>query len=130
MNNKGFTLIETIIAIAILTVGIFSVFQIFPFIFKVTETSNHSTVASNLAQGSIETELNNAYEDIAIGEKPLTAYEAPYSNYSYQVSIGYINQNLEQAETDQGLKKIVVTVNWNERGKTKQTQLATVVNDN
>lgn len=63
--TKGITLIEVIIAVAILSLGIIGVLQAFPLSAHLAKTAQMSTVASELGQARIEQELSRQYDDVA-----------------------------------------------------------------
>ncbi len=116
-NQNGLTLIEAAITIAVLLIGIIAIVQIFPLAFKVGKTAEEATVAVNLAQAKIEEMFYLDYDNIAIGtieaKHRLSAdSENPFYYYQRQTDAEYVDQNLNTALTDTGLKKITVTVYW------------------
>ena len=68
VQNKGITLIETIMAVSILSLGIIGVLQAFPLGAHLAKTSQMSTVATELGQAKIEQELARPYNDLAVAE--------------------------------------------------------------
>lgn len=67
-QNKGITLIETIMAVSILSLGIIGVLQAFPLGAHLAKTAQMSTVATELGQAKIEQELARPYNDLAVAE--------------------------------------------------------------
>ena len=129
-KKNGFTIIETTVAIGILAVGLLAVVQVFPFGTKMTRISRHITVANNIAQGIMDEELDQAYEDMPVGtsarEKVSPNPNDPFYIYEKEITVEYINGDLDYSTTDLGMKKIIVKIYWQEQGQQKQTQLATI----
>jgi prepilin-type N-terminal cleavage/methylation domain-containing protein len=116
-TNRGFTLIESAVAIAILTIGLFAVIQFFPLSIEVIGNSQRTTTASNLGLSKIE-ELNGlAYDDLTVGvfEIKQRVSNDPNNylyNYQRQVDIETLDSDLNPSASDLGLKEITVTVFW------------------
>ena len=66
-NEKGFTLIEALVAMAILTIGILALITMQTTAFKGNSKARGITTASNWAQDRIETLFNTKYELLADG---------------------------------------------------------------
>lgn len=116
-HSKGFTIIESTIAIAVLTIGLWSVVQFFPFSLKVIGDSQNITVASNLTVAKIEEISSLDYDSISIGTiEAKAAISSDPSNYLYnyqrEVVVELIDSSFNTTVTDIGLKKITVTVYW------------------
>jgi prepilin-type N-terminal cleavage/methylation domain-containing protein len=115
--NKGFTIIEATVAISILLIGLLAVTQFFPFSLKIINNSQNFTTASNLAVAKIEELRSLNYDNIGTGTiETKTRLSADPSNYLYayqrQTVVQYLDSNFNTSETDQGIKKINVTVYW------------------
>lgn len=63
-KNKGFTLIESIIALSILSIGIIACLQVFAFGLKLAQNAKQKTQNILEAQAQIETELTKPYDQI------------------------------------------------------------------
>lgn len=116
-NSKGFTIIESAVAIAVLMVGLWAVVQFFPFSLKVIGDSQNITVASNLVVAKIEEISSTAYDSIDTGtievKAPISSDPSSYlNNYQREVVVELIDSNFNTTVTDVGLKKITVTVFW------------------
>ena len=116
-KQKGFTVIEATIAIAVLAIGIVAVSNFFPFSLKIIGDSRHITIASNLALSKIEDIQSQQYDSIEVGiieSKHRLSTSTDHYLYSYQreTKIEYLDSNLATSETDIGMKKIKVTVYW------------------
>jgi len=126
--KKAFTIIEIIVAITVLTIGVLGVSVFFSLALKATDSANHITSASNLAQGVIDAELVKSYDGTAntIRVRFSTDSASPYYNYYKTVNISLIDQNLAPSGTDVGLKKIEVIVDWQEGTEVKDVQISTI----
>lgn len=116
-NSKGFTLIESTVAIAILMVGIWTVVQSFPIAIRIIGDSQNLTVASNLTVAQIEEIGSLDYDLIGTGtietKQPVSSDPNSYlNNYQRQTVVELIDSNFNTSATDIGLKKITVTVFW------------------
>lgn len=63
-KNKGFTLIEAIIALSILSLAIIAWLQVFSLGLKLAQNAKKQTMEIFQAQGQIEEELTKPYEQI------------------------------------------------------------------
>lgn len=69
VSNQGFTLIEVIIAIAVLTIGILSLYSMHVSAINGNATANNLTTRSSWASDRIELLLNNPYDDYKLKDK-------------------------------------------------------------
>lgn len=119
--TKGITLIETIIAVAILALGIVGVLQAFPLGVHLAKTAQLSTTAVQLGQAKIEENVAKHYNDVLVGDA--------LENYNQIVGFGAFKRltkincvraaDLSVAACDYDLtndpnpmKKIEVIVSW------------------
>ena len=66
-NHQGFSVIESAMAMIILTVGLFAVVQFFPLSLKIVGNSQQTTTATNLALKQIEAISQLNYDNITPG---------------------------------------------------------------
>lgn len=119
-NPKGFTLVEAIIAIFIITIGIVAVLQLFPVSLQQQKMAEMSTVASQLGQEKIEEILSQSYETLSTGTTTenygtITGFSA----FKRETRINCVNSNLQSVACNYDstndpnpLKKIEMTVYW------------------
>ncbi len=101
MNKKGFTLIEVLIALAILGIISISLIQGTAVVIKHNAYLEHRKIAIELAQGVINRISTLPYDSIATGNA--------------NKKIGSINYQESWNITDLGdIKRIEVTVSWSE----------------
>lgn len=124
--QKGLTLIEAIVAVFILAVGIFGILQMFPVALQREHLAKKSTVASYLAQETIEEFLSRSYDSVSmeVGTTTTTTTD----QYQIEVAINWIDpdNNLQATTTDLGIKKIKVVISWEEGVPPKSLETATL----
>ena len=113
INNKGFSLVEILVSVFIVTVALLAIIKVFPFGIKVNKASEDLTVANGLAQSKIEQLSSLSYDDLTVGTIE-TREHVPTVNsiYERESTISYLDGNLQNTNSNQGLKKITVTVYW------------------
>ena len=111
-NKKGFTIIEAMVAIFVLTLGIVAVLCLFPLSLQTRKFSEMKTVASQLAQAKIEEIAIHSYDDIPIGTIDEGQLDSPFGAYTRQLVVNYVDSDLQSSASNIGLKKIEVTVSW------------------
>jgi len=119
LSKKGFTLIELMVAIAILGIAAIGIFQTFGVGFQAMADAKYRTVATNIAQEKLE-EVKNSVK---------VAY--PYYSVETQVVSGtsYTVIVVTNSQED-NLEQVYVTVSWHDRqGNEKNVQLETLVYD-
>jgi len=132
-KSYGFTLIEVLIAMSIFAISILSVAGFFVYANKNIRFARNTTIASNLAQKLIEENLAKSYQELNLGTSTKTRFSndpaSSYYSFQYQEEIGLINSDLNPITTDIGLKKILVTIYWQEGTVEKNVQMATIKNE-
>lgn len=114
-NQQGFSLIEIMVAILILTVTFISLMYSFPFGLSITKGAENATIASYLAQDKIEELHSLGYDNIGVGtieiKHQLSADPSSYL-YSFQrkTVVDYVDGDLQTSVSDLGLKRISATI--------------------
>lgn len=147
-NQKGISVIEIIVCLAIIMIAFWSFSGIAQYSLKIQEQSNAKIEAINLASEAIEairSVRNESWNNISsllletkyypiISENKwiLTLTDPGIISGTYDRSIIIeqvyrdINDNISESGTeDNQTKKITALVEWNDRGKTKQIDLIT-----
>jgi prepilin-type N-terminal cleavage/methylation domain-containing protein len=119
--NRGFTILETMVAILVLTIGITAVLQVFPLCTNIQKSNEMENQAIFLAQEKIEQEIFKTYENIQIGTIIEDPVYSPYERFVRETNI-----TLEEAGPDSGLKKIEVIVRWNSVFSLKEGEMSIV----
>jgi len=124
--NKGFTILETMVAVLILTIGIIAVLQVFPLCINIQKSNEMENQAIFLAQEKMEQEIFKTYESIQVGTTLESPMSSPYERFSRETKITYLNSDLEEVELGMALKKIEITVQWNSPLKLAQGSISIV----
>lgn len=108
---SGFTLIEIMVSIFILSLGIVAVLMLFPSSFNIVSFSKSSTVASRLAEEKIEEIISLPYDSINIGEESELSF---FDEFERTVKVYYVDPvaDFKEVFLDSGMKKIDIEVFW------------------
>jgi prepilin-type N-terminal cleavage/methylation domain-containing protein len=111
---KGFSLIEAMIAIFILSVGILAVLFMFPLGSKTISSSRDRLIADLLAQQEIEKISVLSYGEFLVGNTIENSLPEPFSRFKRETKVVYIDPSLNLSEVlqDKGAKKIEIVVSW------------------
>ena len=112
-KSNGYTLIEIMVAIAILGTSFIGLTQAFPFALKIVKTAENKTKASYLAQEKIEELYQAGYAGIATGTieiKHRLGAGSELYNFQRETVVETIDQDLQISVSDLGMKKITTTV--------------------
>ncbi len=118
VGKQGFTLIEVLISIFILTTGIIAVLQAFPLGTKILGSSKRTTIASQLGQAKIEELISQSYEEISFGLiETKHVLDSPFNSYQREIEVVCVDPDSDFSEVincnpDPGMKKIEVTIFW------------------
>ncbi|MBI5093047.1 MAG: prepilin-type N-terminal cleavage/methylation domain-containing protein [Candidatus Hydrogenedentes bacterium] len=116
--RAGYSLLELVLAVAIFSVGVVAVLELFAACLRSSSVSLGYTQAVFLAQELLE-------EEIADGGFTDTTDSGGFGDNYPSHSWSY-----DAEETDQeGLYQLRVVVSWTERGKTKEYELTTLAAD-
>lgn len=111
--QSGFTIVEALIAVTILSVGFIAVIQIFPGVIGLNSRSKDLTIASHLAEMKLEEFFATSYDNISLGiqpEEPIAFTDEEFSDFKWQAEI------IEPEDTT-NIKQIQVTTFWGNSGQ-------------
>lgn len=119
MKAKGFTLLEVLVALSVFTVGMLAVVTLGSQSQLLTKTSLVRTRAALLSQEGIETAVAEGYAqlpagDLFLDEPTLDYIGADFAGYARQVSIEYVDSEMNIAINDTGMLLITSTVTWDD----------------
>lgn len=116
-DNKGFTLVEVLAAVTLMTVSLLMIVQLLSYSMSWNSESGNITVAKNLAQEKIEEYRNNKY---TVGETVAVVTDFPKYRRGVQVL----------ADPTAGITTVKVTVTWTAKnGSSKSVELHTVISN-
>ena len=120
-NNDGFSLLEVIVALAIMAMGFVTVLQLFSGSIRSLSLSEQYLKGTTLAHSKLgELEVNNysitEFEGIFPGEE----------NYQWQLQVSPHTSPLNSKENNIQLSEVTLNVLWEEAGKTRDIELSTL----
>ncbi|MBA7563641.1 prepilin-type N-terminal cleavage/methylation domain-containing protein [Candidatus Atribacteria bacterium 1244-E10-H5-B2] len=119
--QKGFSLIELMVAVAILAFVVFGIFQAYSTGFMGMADARDRTVATNYARGEMESIKNKPFETLIIGETPLDYKE------KFSISTNITNEVIGGVERND-LKRVITTVTWkNRREENREVELEMLI---
>jgi len=114
-NNKGFTLIEVLVAMVILSIGLLGTAALITGIIRGNQVSNRITVATTLAQDKMEDIKSFSYSN-AVSE---TRAFLPFPDDQYERQVTVVD---DSPAAD--MKTVTVTVYWQ---SSKSVSLKTIL---
>ena len=114
-HNKGFTLVEVMIAIVILTIGLLALASVTVMVIKGNSLNKMMTTATTLANQQLETLKNTSYNSVASSSEWSTV--TGFSGY----------ERRWQVTTSGNQKAIVMEVRWLWLGSYHQVTLNTII---
>ena len=122
MGNKGFSLLEVMVAVVVLGFGLLAIMHLFPMGLRASKISQDTTAASFLAQAKIEELRNTGWSQLASGTEDygdITDYHA----FKRVTTV----DNVET--TGPGLKRITIEVFYKPYGAERSIKLVTLFTD-
>ena len=122
LNLKGFSLIELMVAVAILAMAIFGIFQAYSAGFMGMVDARNVTVASNYARERMEEIKNKSFGDITVTGDPTAnpPVDIPGTKFKRKVTVAN--------EVEDELKKVTTVISWDDRnGIYKEVKLETLI---
>lgn len=125
-NRPGFSLIEVMVATAILAVGLVAVISIFPLALRANKSAEQASLASAYARAKMEEVIIATYDEVLTGTiEPRAKVSTNPSDSAYILErstvVKYIDADLNDSASDTGLKQITVTVYWTSRFGTEKS---------
>jgi type II secretory pathway pseudopilin PulG len=122
-RGTGFTLIEVIFSIFILTIAVGGIFIFLPGILKLSKKALNETYVAQLAQKTME-EIKQQRDSLKPGVYPPLdeapfSFEEPYAQFRYRMYI--------EEESPEELLKVAVRVIWQEGPEVKSKDFTTFI---
>lgn len=131
MKRKGFTLIETVIAMTVLSMGLFGTMKVFQDSVGTSLDSHLTVIASALAREQLEKMVfdkeMNGFDFIEMANYQATeSFAGPFAPFTRTVAIQKVDGNdLTTARITSDYKRIMVTVTWTGGGFVRLETLVT-----
>lgn len=129
-KHLSFTLIEVLLAIFVLEIGLLGIAGFYTYSFKVARYARNETTAANLASGLLDEQLAISYDNLAVGAGTKTGYTTdvndPFYSWQKKIDMAFIDSNLIEQPIDTHMKKITVTIYWQQDGAEKSFQTASI----
>lgn len=133
-NQKGFSLIEIVLATVLLGVGLTGTMMMLQNSIKATNNTDSLITGSNLANEKIESILAdkkfNGYSSITAAQYPVeSSLAAPFTQYTRITSVKEVSpSDLMTLQNGSGFKRIDVTVSWGSQSYQKTTASTVLTN--
>jgi prepilin-type N-terminal cleavage/methylation domain-containing protein len=108
-GESGYSLVEVMVAIVVLTVAILPMVGMFEAALRAATASGDYDRARACANQRLEQAKSLPYEAVKAG--PTEGVCEP-SGFGYAVSTQFVDQDLQDIGEDRGLMKVTVTVEW------------------
>lgn len=121
LDNKGFSLLEVIVALAIMAIGYMTVFNLFSVSIKSLGKSDQYQRAVNLANSKLsEIEMMNYEVENTSGTFK------DEENFEWSLNIEPYESSLNDPDENIRLSKIILKVLWQDNQKTRNVELVTL----
>ncbi|TPW07121.1 MAG: hypothetical protein FD129_2600 [bacterium] len=121
LSGSGFSLVEIIVAISILSIGLVGAIRVFPVGLRASHRAEMVSRSTLIAERTLESLKLSAWEDLVPGET--TDQDAPFD------MVVTIDQPELDGLTDATrLKRLSVTVNWVQDGRVRSVTAVTLFN--
>lgn len=107
MKDSGFTFIELILIIVIVGIAIIPLVQIFTTSLKGGAEAEANTIALELAQEKMEEIRELSFSTVSNSSG---SFKIPFTSYSYQVTVSYVDGNFSTSAPATNYKKVEVRV--------------------
>jgi prepilin-type N-terminal cleavage/methylation domain-containing protein len=122
-RQKGFTLLEVIIAMAILSIGLLAVGYMQITAIDSNSTGNRITEGTSLAQDKLEELITHRMTHSDLNETGNPHTDVSHPGYTIEWNVFDNPTNLADGKLITNAKYIVITCQWLDRGRQKQTEL-------
>lgn len=123
-QRRGFSLLELVIAIAVLAIGLVGVLQIFPVGLRASYRSGMITKAAFLGQTKLE-EVKLAGFDAITALPPKIPLSGTDGDFDWEIFID--EADLEGIDSAEDMRKVTAAVSWVERNKTRTEKFTTYI---
>lgn len=116
-NQKGFTLVESVMAMVVLSIGLWGGLATFTNATASSINSDSQVLGSQLAAQALEEVFidknENGYNSIVSENYPSATLSAPYTAYTKSVAINEVDPaDMQTSQAGSGYKRVDVTITW------------------
>lgn len=122
--KKAFTLIEIIMAMAILTIGIIGVVRLLPVGLRASKSAEILSKAAFLAQEKLEELKLAGFEQLSL-PGPSIPLAGEQGQYSWAAEVGEVS--LAGVSNPQDIRRLSLRVSWQERGNSRSQDFVTYI---
>lgn len=119
-KEKGFTLVELVVSIAIIGVVVTTVTGLFMMVHSIQRRSLYLEVATRAAQREMESLRNNNYNNLTPGQTINFTNDLPSTLRNKSGTV-------EVSEPTPGLKRVDITVGYDEGSTPKEVKLSSLI---
>ncbi len=123
-RTTGFTLVEVVIALVILSVGLLATLAMFPVGIKAGRRSTASTEVA-IAAGRLLEQVQVAGYDGMTADPPRVELSGQEGRYRYDIAI--TEPSLEGVDSSAAVRRVDLTFSWEEQGAAQQETFVTYV---
>lgn len=113
-------MIELVLSLAILSIGIVGAIRVFPVGLRASQRAEFSSQATLAAERTLESLKLKPWEELAIGE-------SASQEDLFEIVVSVDQPVLEGLVDPTRVKRLAVTVNWTQEGRSRSLTLATYV---
>jgi prepilin-type N-terminal cleavage/methylation domain-containing protein len=125
-TEGGFTLIELVVTMVVLSTIFLSIFGLFDTLHGINARANNLATATQVAQREMELIRNQPYNQITTGTKNVTADLSPYPSLGASRSAAVV---VSQADS-RGLKQVDITIRYYDGAIARRVDVSTLVAQN
>jgi len=124
-RQKGFTLIEVIIVVVVLSIAVGTLLTVVANVMRATVLPEVINISTGLAEQELERVTVQRFS--AVATEASSAFASPFDDYTRQVTVSNLDANLSPTGSSTDYKQVVVTVSHGVGGDISLTSV--VVNN-
>jgi prepilin-type N-terminal cleavage/methylation domain-containing protein len=122
-TQKGFTLLEVLVATAVMATTFIAIAGVFNTLHQINARANTLTTVTQLAQKQLEKIRNTPYTNITVGTTDISSIMTPYANIGSPKTASITTMQVDP----NGLKSVDITINYTDHKYPKIVKLTTLV---